>query len=105
MQNRAHLTLLGLAVAISPALLACSSDAIEPAPSDVLLAPPPAGQGVQYQMTTKLESGAEGEHCKFVQAPAEGMYVNRDEVRFTKGSHHFLLYETPYTTIPTKDEE
>jgi hypothetical protein len=32
------------------------------------------------------------------------MYVNRDEVRFTKGSHHFLLYETPYTSIPTKME-
>lgn len=105
MQKRAHLGLLSLAVAISPAFLACSSST-EPAPGeDGLLAPPPAGQGVQYEMKTKLEPGTEAEHCKFVQAPAEGMFVNRDEVRFTKGSHHFLLYETTYTSIPTKGED
>jgi hypothetical protein len=106
MQNRVSFALVGLFLAACPALAACGSEEIDPVPveEDVLLAPPPEGQGVQYQMTTKLEPGTEAEHCKFVLAPAEGMYVNRDEVRFTKGSHHFLLYETPYTSIPTKME-
>jgi hypothetical protein len=56
-------------------------------------------------MVTSLPPGSEAEHCKFVQAPAEGMFVNSDEVRFTSGSHHFLLYETAYTTIPTAKED
>jgi len=108
MQTRAPFALLGLIIAASSTLIACGSDDVNPVPTpneDVLLDPPPEGKGVQYQMTTKLEPGTEVEHCKFVQAPAEGMYVNRDEVRFTQGSHHFLLYETPYTTIPTKGED
>jgi len=107
MQIRASFALIGLVLAACPTLVACGSDDVDttPLPEDILLAPPPEGQGVQYQMTTKLEPGTEAEHCKFVQAPAEGMFVNRDQVRFTKGSHHFLLYETPYTTIPTKTED
>lgn len=105
MQTRVSFALLGIILAACPSLIACSSEAVDPVPvEDVLLAPPPEGQGIQYQMTTMLEPGTEAEHCKFVQAPAEGMYVNRDEVRFTSGSHHFLLYETPYTSIPTKTE-
>lgn len=69
-----------------------------------LLDPPPAGQGVQFTMTTRIEAGTEAEHCKFVKAPPEGLLINRDEVRFTAGSHHFLLYLTPYQDIPTKNE-
>lgn len=69
-----------------------------------LLDPPPAGEGVQFQMTTTIEGGKEAEHCKFVKAPPEGLLINHDQVRFTAGSHHFLLYSTPYTDIPTKNE-
>jgi hypothetical protein len=67
-----------------------------------LLAPPAEGKGVQYSMITTLAPGEEAEHCMFVQAPADGMLVQHDEVRFTTGSHHVLLYETAYDTIPTQ---
>ncbi|HVK71506.1 MAG TPA: hypothetical protein VM694_43935 [Polyangium sp.] len=91
-----------------PALVGCGGT--EPAGpaqpgQEELLAPPEAGKGVQFKMITKLDPGTEGEHCMFVKAPAEGLYVNRDEVRFTKGSHHFLLYQTSYTDIPTQKDD
>lgn len=73
-------------------------------PSDVL-APPPAGEGVQYVMNTEIAASTEVEMCKFVQAPADGLWVNRDEVRYTTGSHHFLLYETAYDTIPSAKDD
>lgn len=56
-------------------------------------------------MSTTIPAGVEGEWCRFVQAPAEAIFVSRDEVRFGPGSHHFLLYETSYFTIPTKKED
>jgi hypothetical protein len=105
MKNRAHFALLGLLVATSPTLSGCGSEGADPAPApggDILLAPPPEGKGIQFQMNTQIGPGVEAEHCRFVQVPPEGLLINRDEVRFTKGSHHFLLYETPYTSIPTK---
>jgi hypothetical protein len=74
-------------------------------PADEGLAAPPPGQGIQFSMTTTIAAGVEGEWCRFVQAPAEPLFVNRDEVRFGKGSHHFLLYETGYRTIPTAKED
>jgi len=55
-------------------------------------------------MTTSLEAGTEAEHCQFVKGPAEELFVNRDEVRYSKGSHHVLVYETEYTEIPTQKE-
>jgi hypothetical protein len=33
--------------------------------------------------------------------PAAETFIERDEVRFTEGSHHVLLYETGYAQIPT----
>jgi hypothetical protein len=66
-----------------------------------VLAPPPDGQGVQIKMTSTLEAGLETERCMFYRVPADGLYVNRQEVRYTPGSHHVLLYKTPYTEIPT----
>jgi hypothetical protein len=84
----------------------CSDDPQTPAPpADELLAPPPAGQGVQFAMQTTIAAGTEAEHCRFVRAPAEGLWVNRDEVRFTAGSHHFLLYETAYDDIPVAKDD
>ncbi|MEZ4402318.1 MAG: hypothetical protein R3B06_19995 [Kofleriaceae bacterium] len=72
---------------------------------DPLLAPPPAGRGVQFAMTHQIPAGVEGEWCQFVQAPAEELWIERDEVRFTAGSHHFLLYETSYDSIPTAKDD
>lgn len=78
------------------ALGACGSD-------DGTLKPPPPGQGTQLEMTSMLAPGQEIERCRFFVAPAEGLYIRRDEVRYTPGSHHVLLYRTPYKSIPTQD--
>jgi hypothetical protein len=84
---------------------ACSEGSpTNPDPEAPLLEPPPEGQGVQFSMVTEIPAGTEAEHCQFFRAPPEGMNVNRDEVKFTSGSHHVLLYVTPYTDLPTEDE-
>jgi hypothetical protein len=90
---------------MSVSVAACSDEDGEAPPPAELLAPPPAGQGVQFQMNTTIPSGTEAEHCLFVRAPAEGLWVNRDEVRYTTGSHHFLLYETAYDEIPGEKDD
>jgi len=72
--------------------------------SDTQDAPDSEPHTVSYQLVTTLAAGVEAEHCKFVRAPADGMLVQRDEVRYTEGSHHFLLYTTPYEEIPTTDD-
>jgi hypothetical protein len=54
-------------------------------------------------MVSKLGAGVETERCKFFQVPAGGWYVNRQDVRYTPGSHHVLLFTTKYTSIPTVD--
>ncbi|MFO0616786.1 MAG: hypothetical protein U0414_29600 [Polyangiaceae bacterium] len=94
---------------VTAALLAglsgCSSDD-SPTHEPSLLDPPKAGEGVQFAMTTTIPAGTEAEHCTFVRAPADAdLWVQRDEVRFTQGSHHVLLYQTPYTEIPTQRED
>jgi hypothetical protein len=81
-----------------------------PPPADAgtppLLEPPPAGEGIQLHMVTTLGAGVEAEHCQFVKLSADAtLWVNRDEVRYGKGSHHFLLYATAYTDIPTAKED
>jgi hypothetical protein len=70
-----------------------------------LLDPPPEGEGVQLAMTTTLEAGVEAEHCMFMQVSEEEMWVTRDEARFDAGSHHVLVYETDYESIPTETED
>jgi hypothetical protein len=91
-----------LVVVAAILLGACADD--EPAHAS-LLDPPPAGQGTQVVMNTTIEPGVEAEHCRFVRAPAEGLWLNRDEVRYTAGSHHVLLYETAYDDIPSRKED
>ena len=89
-------------------LVGCGGSDVEPnqnPPVDELLAPPAAGEGVQFKMVTELAAGSEVEHCMFVRGPAEGMFVNHDEVRYSKGSHHVLVYETQYTEIPTQKND
>ena len=66
--------------------------------------PPAAGMGTQYRMVTSLQAGQEIERCQFFVAPPEGLSINRDEVRYTPGSHHVLLYLTSYDKIPTMDQ-
>ena len=87
------------------ALGACGStpDATGPGGTQPLLVPPPAGQGVQFRMISSLEPGQEIERVQFFVVPPEGLYVNREEVKYSVGSHHVLLYRTPYKSIPTSD--
>ena len=82
-----------------------SADPVLPPGGDTLLEPPMPGEGIQYTMTTKVQPGEEVEHCKFVKAPEEGMHVWRSTSRFSEGSHHFLLYTTPYTELPTEKDD
>jgi hypothetical protein len=98
-----------LPLALLALLGGCASDE-QPQPPPTMqpepqppLAPPPSGQGVQYKMLTELQPGQEIERCQFVVAPPEGLNINHDEVRYTAGSHHVLLYLTPYPTVPTTD--
>lgn len=56
-------------------------------------------------MNTELAAGTEAEHCQFVVGPPDGMYINRDKVVYSPGSHHFLLYETAYDSIPTMTDD
>src|SRR5687767_2497972 len=79
----------------------CGED--EPTPGGAL-EPPPEGQGFQLSMVATIAASQETESCRFVTSPAEETWVSGDQVEFTQGSHHFLLYETTYTSIPTMNE-
>ena len=99
-------TLLCTTFALVAALVTgCTPAETETTPDETLLEPPEPGKGVQFTMTTAIESGTESEKCLFVRAPSEELLVQRDEVRFTPGSHHFLLYETTYSEIPTAKDD
>lgn len=97
-------TMTIMALLGAQALAGCSLQETElPPEDDGQLAPPAAGAGVQFRMTSTIEPGQEIERCKLVVAPPEGLAIQRDEVRFTAGSHHVLLYKTPYKEIPTEN--
>lgn len=81
---------------------ATSDGASDGASAAPLLEPPAAGKGIQLTMTSTIAPGIETERCLFVKAPASGLNIVREEVRYTVGSHHVLLYMTPYKEIPTK---
>jgi hypothetical protein len=59
--------------------------------------------GVELRMTTTIPPATEVEQCQFFRLP-EAINVNRDEVTFTSGSHHVLLYLTPYESIPQQND-
>src|SRR5688500_2502800 len=87
---------------------ACSDAAGDAAPLQTpaaasLLDPPAPGTGVQFRMVTKLEAGVETERCHFFQVPAEGLHVQRAVTRYAPGSHHVVLWRTPYPEIPATD--
>ncbi|WP_437659110.1 hypothetical protein [Sorangium sp. So ce1182] len=88
------------------ALVGCSSSdsGTEPpgneTPGNEMLEPPAEGTGMQYRMNSTIEPGTEVERCQLFVAPPEGLNINREKVRFSTGSHHVLLYTTPYTEIP-----
>jgi hypothetical protein len=96
--------LLGSCAAVL-AVCGCSDDpAPGPQPQSSLLEPPAEGRGVQLRMSTTIDAGVEAEHCQLFHAPPEGLAIQRDEVRFSAGSHHVLVYLTPYQELPTVDD-
>jgi hypothetical protein len=97
------------AVLVSTSVFIACSPISEPLHLDILsegqlLAPPEPSEGVQYQMIASVPPGRESYGCQLFTAPPEGLYINREEVRFGPGGHHVLLYRTPYTEIPTHTE-
>jgi Copper type II ascorbate-dependent monooxygenase, C-terminal domain len=89
-------TIAMVAMVATGMAVGCGSD-----PAGPLLPPPRAGEGVQIVMTSTIEAHFETERCMFYRVPADGLYVNREEVRYTPGSHHVLVFKTSYTDIPT----
>lgn len=86
-------------VSVSFTLAGCSDDESTSQPSasgDVLLAPPPVGQGRQLSMQARVEAGDEIEYCQYVVLP-EAIDVASFEHRYSPGSHHLLLYLTTKT--------
>ena len=67
-----RLALLSTALCASTLSLGCSSE--DPTTP---LGPQPDHS---YNLTTTLAPGTEAEHCKFVRAPAEKIFINRDEI-------------------------
>lgn len=86
---------------VAGALAGCSTSADDGPPGEPGATP---GASVAYRMTSTLQPGQEIERCQLFQAPPGGLSVQRDEVRFTPGSHHVVLYKTAYTEIPTATE-
>ena len=102
--SRALRSLAVLSVLAAPALMAIGCGSESPPKDNIAdFAPPPAGEGVQFRMLTTLDPGQEIERCQFFVAPPEGLNINHDLVKYTPGSHHVLLYMTPYKQIPTQD--
>src|SRR5690242_9139702 len=79
----------------APALVlaACGDDLPRPADPNVL----------ELSMQATIPAGTELEYCKFVELP--NTYVTHDTIEFTAGSHHVLVFQTPYDSIPTKKED
>lgn len=63
----------------------------------------PEAPRIHLEMSTTIDPGAEVQHCKFVTVPDS--WINRDHIEFSTGSHHVLVYQTPYTTIPTQKDD
>jgi hypothetical protein len=72
-------------------------------PADTFLHTPPPGEPLVLTMSSTLDASLETERCRFFQAPPEGLWIAGQEVRYTPGSHHVLLFSTSYTSIPSQD--
>jgi Copper type II ascorbate-dependent monooxygenase, C-terminal domain len=54
------------------------------------------------RMSATIPAGAEVEYCRFVTVPET--WVTKDKVRFSAGSHHVLVFQTQYESIPTQKD-
>jgi hypothetical protein len=53
-------------------------------------------------MQTTIDAHTEDERCQFV-TTTDDLWVHQEAIRYTPGSHHFILWNTTYTSIPTVD--
>ncbi len=88
-----------MATAVSGAMVACGPPVMNPdASADVpyvapMLAPPPAGRGIQLRIAFDVPAGTEQQRCWFFRLPATAdMEVVRYEVAYNTGSHHMNLF-------------
>ena len=58
---------------------------------------------LELSMTATIPAAAEVEYCQFVTVPET--WVTKDAIDFTAGSHHVLVYQTPYKSVPTKTDD
>ena len=65
--------------------------------------PPPPDDALELRMQATIPAATEMELCKFVQLP--DTYVTHDHIEFTTGSHHVLVFQTAYTSIPTQKND
>jgi hypothetical protein len=86
-------------IALFPALAlatgACTDDITDPGPE--------TGPKLELRMAATIAAGAEREYCQFVTVPET--WVTKDAVELTPGSHHVLVYQTPYASIPTHKDD
>ena len=66
-------------------------------------APQTPDNTLELSMHATIPASAELEYCKFVEIP--DAWVTRDHIEFTAGSHHVLVYQTSYTSIPTQKDD
>jgi hypothetical protein len=55
---------------------------------------------VHFSMEGTLEAGQEIERCKLFVAPPEGLNIYKEQISYSAGSHHVLLYATSYASFP-----
>ncbi|HWO23766.1 MAG TPA: hypothetical protein VNO30_33725 [Kofleriaceae bacterium] len=84
---------------VSALALALSGSTACTDPVELLPGPAP----LELAMTATIPPGAEVEYCQFVTVPKT--WVTRDTVTFTSGSHHVIVVQTPYTSIPTQKKD
>jgi hypothetical protein len=98
------MTIRSIVPIIACSIVAACSSSSSPGggSSSSVLPPPAAGQGIQLELSTTIAASTEDERCQFVQT-TDDMWVNQQVIRYTPGSHHFILWRTPYTSIPTTD--
>src|SRR6185503_9274985 len=72
---------------------ACTDDEVVQPPDDSVL---------ELRMQATIPAATELEYCKFVELP--DAWVTHDSIEFTAGSHHVLVYQTAYTSIPTQKD-
>ncbi len=81
--------------ALALAAGACTDDPTDPTPEPE--------DKLELSMVATVPAGAELEYCQFVTVPET--WVTKDAVRFTAGSHHVLVYQTSYASIPTQKDD